>query len=210
MGHENDIFVESDGTVHISHHDSRYDYRNLRYCEGTSGNWACQNVDTTGYAGRFSSIAVESDGTVHISHMRYATAPGTSYLRYCKKPSGGSWSCETIESGQYYGANSTIHVDAGGTVRISHKAKPRYCEGSAGNWSCEEIESKSTQDSTMFIDSNGIAHTAQNTTATTYYLRYCTAVVPEFPDFLLAAAALIAVGCFGVFYAEKKALSSGE
>jgi hypothetical protein len=187
------IAVDSSGTAHISHGSSSSD---LRYCTGTYGSFSCESVDSNG-----------SDGNLHIASRQYSG--GTTFIRYCSGTSG-NWTCGVVEKGPPNGVSKRLAIAFGsdGNAHIAYGNYPngvsRYCTGTMGNWTCQDIvgpHGSKKGSSFSITEANGIGHMSYF--GSDYDLHYCTAVVPEFPDFLQAALALGTVFCFGFFYKRK-------
>jgi hypothetical protein len=91
------------------------------------------------------------------------------------------WNCETVETAGSVGYHTSIFVESGNSVHISHtdytNTNLRYCRGSYGSWSCETVESTDQWDgskgpSSIFVESDGNVHMSHKSTSNG--LRYCT------------------------------------
>lgn len=147
---------------------------------GVSGlNWSLEVVDTSGsWKGQWASIAIDSNNIPHMEGYDADTGPSGA-LKYCNRI-GGSWSCETILTGDYpqYG---DIAIDSLNVIHISHQNSTvgvgalAYCTGTSGSWSCEvvDIEVNAGVDTAIAIDSSNNVHMTHYD-ATNTSLRYCT------------------------------------
>ncbi|UCD04285.1 MAG: right-handed parallel beta-helix repeat-containing protein [Candidatus Woesearchaeota archaeon] len=140
IGKDSGIAIDSNGVIHISHQNETTD--DLRYCNGTFGNWDCEDVETTGVVGAYSSIAIDSTNVVHMAHYNNTGED----LRYCNG-TFGNWDCENVETTGDVGSNPSIAIDSNNIVHIAHQNysgfspdELRHCNGTFGNWDCKNVE----------------------------------------------------------------------
>lgn len=115
--------------MHISYYDA-VGY-SLRYATNAGGPWTVAVLDSTGDAGRYSSIAADRDGKIHISYA------GNTYgdLKYITNASG-TWVATTVDTRIVH---TSIAIAPDNTVRIAYRGASdytlRYASNASGSWS---------------------------------------------------------------------------
>ena len=130
VGLYSSIAIDSNDAVHISYYHIDMPWTNthddLKYatCSSTcttASNWDIVYVDTTGDAGRYSSIAIDSNDAVHIS---YSVGGSNGDLKYATCSSGcatvSNWNNVSVASGLDVDYTS-IAIDSNDAVRISYR-----------------------------------------------------------------------------------------
>jgi len=177
-GMDSSLFVEDDGTVHISDRVGQAGWEvGLYYCKGRYRNWSCSIIESITESFGHTSIFLDPENKTHIT---YGVAGTTHDMRYCLGTDGG-WSCEAVESSGMVGAYTDSFFDESGTGYISHVdiASPRtlrYCTGTYGNWSCGGVE-ETKGDTAVSLGADKNAHIIH--IGTNSNLRYCITSAPD-------------------------------
>jgi hypothetical protein len=137
----------------MSQHISYYDQinRQLKYCWGTGAIWGCHVVDTEGNVGGYTSLALDELGQPNISYCRLQGFSLTlcDDLKYAIKLDG-DWHTQTVDSGGYVGAYSSLAVEGGPNYEdmsqhISYydqtNQRLKYCWGTGAMWRCGVVVS---------------------------------------------------------------------
>lgn len=91
VGYEASVALDSNGIVHIAHHDETNSA--LRYCNNTGGTFICKAIETGGDIGEFTSIAIDSNDDAHIVFYNDTS----NLIHYCKVVDGTA-TCEIISN----------------------------------------------------------------------------------------------------------------
>ncbi|NLI82633.1 MAG: VCBS repeat-containing protein [Deltaproteobacteria bacterium] len=165
-GQDTSIFVDANGTVHISY----YDVANgdLKYAFGGPAGFTTVVVDDGGIAddnvGQYTSIAVVGD-VVHISYHDVTNGA----LKYATGTSPGPFTVEVVDAaGGFTGWDSSIAVDSLGTVHISYydffDFDLKYASGTAGAFAVVTLDDGGInnddvgQYTSLALDSGGFVH----------------------------------------------------
>ncbi len=138
---------------------SYYDATNgdLRYAYKDAGGWHTEQADGAGAnSGLYTSITLDASGYPHISYLEwYNSGPYGEplyNLKHAYKDAGG-WHTETADSGDCYGANTSIDLDASGYPHISYcsaiydiyqdtyVANLKYAYKDGGGWHAGALDS---------------------------------------------------------------------
>jgi hypothetical protein len=134
-------------------HISYYDFGNgdLKYAHKDASGWHIETVDYAGNVGGYTSLQIDSHGQPNISYCRLADSSVTQCddLKYAVKLDG-TWHYQTVDSGGYVGAYSSLAVEGGPhyedmTQHISYydqtNHRLKYCLGTGAMWHCGVVDS---------------------------------------------------------------------
>ncbi len=131
-------------TIHISYYDSTSGKERLKYAFFNGYNWNISVVDSSEYAGYYTSIATDWNGEPHISYWD----GGSTHLKHAYMQTNGEWYVETVDSSGNVGQYSSIAVDVDNDVRISYydatNKNLKYAIYDSGTWNIETIQSGSS------------------------------------------------------------------
>ncbi len=154
---------------------------------GACSCWTISTVDSgvtsdsINDVGWYTSLALDASGGIHISYYDFTHGD----LKYAYRPSGGSWTTTTVDSGTLddfgfaadVGSYSSLAVDGSGAVNISYHDRSndalKYAyEPSGGSWSTVQVEAGGSDFGTytsLALDSSGDARVAFTDGASVFY-----------------------------------------
>jgi hypothetical protein len=127
VGQYTSIDLDSNNDVHISYYGvtgADLKYATCSSSCSTVSSWTDITLDSTGGVGQYSSLIVDSSDEVHISYYDATTNSGDLKYATCSSSCSavGSWTNSVADGGwTTSGWHSSIAVDAGGDVHISHQ-----------------------------------------------------------------------------------------
>ncbi len=131
------------------------------YATNASGDWSSEDWIDWAWASYDVDIAVDTGNTPHIS------VAADHQLVYGVL-SGGNWETSVVDDRENVGNNSSIGVDAEGTVHILHR--PSYADkyglfyttNTGGDWASETLlsDGENGHGSDLALDDNGAVHIA--------------------------------------------------
>ncbi len=128
-GYATALALDARGALHVAYLDG--DAGTLRYATNASGAWVTETIDADATTGLANAIAVDADGAVHVSTLACQGFNGNNCydgdLRYATNASG-AWVVDTIDEGGDTGYESSLAIDADGTIHIVY----RECAGTNG------------------------------------------------------------------------------
>lgn len=102
------------GTLGIAYYDATAG--DLLYAEGDAQGFGTPAVlDATGDVGQWPTLVFDLDSP-RIAYQDY----GNQDLKLAKKDGAGAWSIETVDAGDWVGADSAVAVDAAGKITIAY------------------------------------------------------------------------------------------
>ena len=149
VGQYSSIVLDAAGWPHISYYD--FGNGDLQYAYETVSGWHIETVDSAGNVGGYTSLALDALGQPNISYCRLLDGNLTQCddLKYAIKL-GGTWHYQTVDSGGYVGAYSSLAVEGGPHYedmsqhisyydQTNHRLK--YCWGTGAMWQCKVVDS---------------------------------------------------------------------
>jgi len=148
VGLYSSIAVDSDDNVYIGYYKYVDDENSeLKYATNVSGVWQTFTVDSSEKLGSYPSIAIDSNDRVHISYYNCGK-PGYAFdcdkldLKYATNRTG-EWQALTVDYDDWSGFGTSIAVDSGDNVHISHCsfrwADLLYSTNSSGQWETSTV-----------------------------------------------------------------------
>jgi PKD repeat protein len=159
--HDISLALHPGGRPHIvCYAPSTGDLQHAWY-DGTA--WQVETVDSSGDAGRYSSLALDATGWPHISFCQYHTYanpyPGLcDSLKYAFFD-GDAWQLSTVERGEDVGYDTSLELDPSGWPHISYRSsaglRHAYFDGST--WRSETVDNSAAlgQGTSLALDATG-------------------------------------------------------
>ena len=128
-------------------------------CSVTRSLWSIETVDSTRYAGMYTSIALDTNGYPHISYFY----PKSGDLKYAKW-TGSVWDIETVDSDGNVGYYTSIALDTNGYPHISYydctNENLKYAKWTGSVWDIETVDSDGYAGyyTSIALDSNNYPH----------------------------------------------------
>lgn len=149
VGQYSSIMLDTAGWPHISYYD--FGNGDLKYAYENVSGWHIETVDSAGNVGGYTSLALDALGQPNISYCRLQGSSLTQCddLKYAIKLSG-TWHFQTVDSGGYVGAYSSLAVEGGPNYEdmsqhISYydqtNQQLKYCWGTGAMWGCSVVDS---------------------------------------------------------------------
>ncbi len=145
--------------VHISYYNSTSGSESLKYAHYNGKSWHTYTIDSTQYAGYYTSMALDSSGFPHISYWE----GGSTHLKYAYY-NGSSWVREVVDSSGNVGQYSSIDMDKDDNVYISYydtTNKDLKCAiESGGSWNITTVDSTGDvgKYSSIAVGFDGVVH----------------------------------------------------
>lgn len=166
------IFIEDDGTIHISYYDNGNG--DLYYAVGNASSWNIELVQAAEISGWFNSIAVDSSGNPYIAYSQ-ETGTGDTYL-YAAHKNGSNWDHYLCDGANDCGDFNSIAIDSSGKVSIAYYCyfgignySLKYTEFTGVNYSPVEVDTESGLGASLIFDSADVPHIAYRKVTDLYH-----------------------------------------
>lgn len=141
---------------YISYYNATVGSESLKFAYYNGFEWKTTTVDSTEYAGYYTSIALDHRGRPHISYWH----GGNTHLWHAYY-AGGSWHLEEVDASGNVGQYSSIAIDSKDRIHISYydttNSELKYAYYDGTSWTITNIDASGGYTS-IAVDSNDKAH----------------------------------------------------
>jgi hypothetical protein len=174
------IDLDADDHPHIVYCDTTTssDWR-MKHAEWTGTAWAIQTVpDPVPNVGRMLSLRLDGAGNPHISYRDSTNED----LRYATR-TGGTWSCQAVDSAGTVGNYSSLDLDSDGHPHITYSSSVgpgmKYAAWNGTTWDIETFDSQvGVSRCGLAVDQWGYPHIAYHLPLTEWRLGYASGRSP--------------------------------
>lgn len=145
-GRSNSMYIEPDGTIHISYYDAME--KDLWYAVNNGTGWKAELAQDHCDAGYYNSIAVDTSGNVYIAFYKSCLS-GVNFL-YMMEKSGGTWTEYMADGVEGCGFYPSIAIASDGYPSVSY-----YCELSGGDSALKYSHFNGTLLTPQTVDTDG-------------------------------------------------------
>jgi hypothetical protein len=169
------LFVEADGTVHVSYHDRAEG--DLWYAVNDGSGWQTELVRDYLDSGDETSIVVDSAGAVYIAYKE-TTPADVDHIKLAEN-TGGTWVAWLVDGTDACGQSPSVDLDASGDPAVAYycyfafdDVAVKYSTFTGVNFSPETVDSGSNSvgaDPALAFDGAGVPHIAYYKEGSVHY-----------------------------------------